>query len=121
MKRNNNGISRLRIAIPPQLPTQIPKLTLGMPALPFTMTKPFKQIKQYPEGGSYATSANLRGASVGGVSVTTTKESPNSNRRSRRPSSGNGSKAKKGVRKTKEAETGNNGKLLKKKVHSQSK
>lgn len=117
MKRKTNGISRLRIAIPPQMPTQIPQLTLGMPALPFTMTKPFAQIKQYPEGGAYATTANIRRASVGGVSVTTTKESPNSNRRTRRSPSGNSSKAnksKKGTQ-TQKSKAGDNAKLLKKK------
>jgi hypothetical protein len=115
MTVQNNPLPGIRIHIPPQMPLLIPKLVLGMPALPLTMQKPFDAIKQVPEGGTVnANPVSISGASVGGGLAFKSKKGTNSHRRNSKSATQYGSQVKTNNAKTPKGKgkAGNHRKLL---------
>jgi len=114
--KKNTGISRLRIAIPAQMPTYIQPTYLGMPPLPFSTEKPFKAAGIKPEGGKINGKRSINGAGNGGFRVVTEQNVPKRNRKTNQQVSGvkrNGNQKVKSA-KTK-SKTRNSNTLLKKK------
>jgi len=71
--KGNTAIARMRIAIPPQMPTYIPKTYLGMLPLPFSTQSPFKAIGQVPEGGKVNVGKRLKGIRHGSFNLNSIK------------------------------------------------